>query len=177
MSKIEKLCKAYEQFGRLIAAIPDEKAKELAGIDVRGFIAEVAKNHAGATPSQIAAGLEQGWRETPRLIGRVADAWRPAVAKAWTDATANEYPEFLTRERVQLQKILDRGKIRNGAEFYRVQHEIDVLTGRSALMAELQVLYALVEAYQSRRLQAASLTRISKAMDRTAAIGGPPPRK
>ncbi len=53
------------------------------------------------------------------------------VSRAWHDATLDAYPEFLTAERQRLQKVLERGKIRTEAEFYRIRHEVDVLEGQA----------------------------------------------
>ena len=40
--------------------------------------------------------------------------------------------------------------LRSEAEFYRVRHEIDVLEGVPSRRSELENLYALVEAFESR---------------------------
>lgn len=152
MSKIEKLCEAYEKFGLAIATFPDDTSKELSSLctGVREFVSEARKQSPKPTSSQVAAGLEQGWRETPQQIQRVPTAWRSMVSKAWHDATLLVYPEFLTMEQQRLQKVLERGKIRTEAEFYRIRHEVDVLEGRADSQAELQRLYSLIDAYESR---------------------------
>lgn len=45
MSKIEKLCDAYERFGQAIATVPDDKSKELSAMSagVREFVSEAPK--------------------------------------------------------------------------------------------------------------------------------------
>lgn len=150
MSKIEKLYRAHSLFSELIAAIPDDRAKELASIDVREFVAKTLEQHPELKPSNVAAGLEQSWRETPRLIRRISIKWRPLVSKAWNDATLSAYPEFLAREKIQLQKVIERGRIRTEAEFHRVSHEIDVLEGEDAPLAQMQLLYSLIDAFQAK---------------------------
>jgi hypothetical protein len=152
MSKIEKLCDAYDRFARAIATIPDERVQELSvtSAGVREFVSEVLKRTPKPKPSQLAAGLEQGWRETPQLVQRVSIEWRALVSKAWHDATLLAYPEFLAMENERLQKVLARGKIKTEAEFYRVRHEIDVLEGLPKSLAILQRLYVLVDVYEGR---------------------------
>ncbi|MCZ2498110.1 hypothetical protein GN316_15195 [Xylophilus sp. Kf1] len=152
MTKIEKLCAAYEEFGRAIAAVPGERAKSLAdsSADVRAFVAKALSNSPKPTPSQVAAGLEQGWRETPRLIQGIGVEWRSKVAEAWFTATSNNYPEFLTKEGDRLQMIVTRGKIRTEAEFYLVRHEIDVLEGQGDKAQVLPGLYKLADEYEKR---------------------------
>lgn len=72
------------------------------------------------------------------------------VSKAWHDATLIAYPEFLAKEQQRLQKVIERGKIRTESEFYRIRHEVDVLEGRVDSQVELQQLYSLIDAYESR---------------------------
>lgn len=152
MSKIEKLCNAYEKFGQAIATIPDDESKALSRmcVGVREFVSGAREGTPKPTPSQVAAGLEQGWRETPQSIQRVAQEWRATVATAWHDATLLAYPEFLTTEQQRLQKVLERGKIRTEAEFYRIRHEVDLLEGRPGAHDELQRMYSLIDIYEKR---------------------------
>ena len=152
MTKVEKLCAAYESFGRAIASVPDEQARALTRVSegVREFVAGALQRVPRPTPSQVATGLEQGWRETPELIRGVAQQWRPEVARAWEDANQANYPEFLAKEKLRLQNVLARGKIKTESEFYRVRHEIDVLEAAANRKDELQCLYSLVDAYERR---------------------------
>ena len=152
MTKVEKLCLAYEAFGRAIEAIPGDKASRLAksSLGVRAFIAGAMSQTPKPTPSQIAAGLEQGWRETPILIQGFADEWRVKAAEAWLTATNGAIPEFLIKDQERMQKILTRGRIRTEAEFYRVRHESDLMEGQPHKAHELQQLYSLTGEYESR---------------------------
>lgn len=152
MSKLEKLCEAYEKFGLAIATVPDDKAKALSSnsLGVRQFASEARARIPKPTPSQIASGLEQGWRETLELIQCISVPWRTMASQAWHNATLEVYPEFLAMERQRLDKVLERGKIRTEAEFYRIRHEVDVLEGRPESGVELQRLYSLIDAYEVR---------------------------
>ncbi len=150
MSKVEKLCAASEAFADAIKGIPDERVKQLydtfAG--VRVFVAKVRTFVPKPTSSQIASGLEQGWRELPILIQGLPRQWRTMLSMAWSDATHKHYSEFYAKEHQVLQKILDRGKIRGEREYYRIRHEIDILEGESGERAALLTLYTLVNAYE-----------------------------
>ena len=152
MSKLEKLCEAYEAFERAISDIPDVKVSKLCGPvgGIRKFVADARARTPRPTPSQIAAGLEQGWRETPSLIQGVEAQWRPILTKAWHDATRSAYPDFLANERQRLEKVIERGKIRTEAEFYRIRHEVDLLEGEADSTVQLNRLYALIDAYEAR---------------------------
>lgn len=150
MSKVEKLCAASEAFADAIKGIPDERVRQLydtfAG--VRMFVAKVRTFVPKPTPSQIASGLEQGWRELPILIQGVPREWRAILSMAWSNATLKHYPELCAKENQVLQKVLNRGKIRGEKEYYRIRHEIDILEGEPGERATLLTLYRLVDAYE-----------------------------
>lgn len=152
MTKLEKLCAAYEAFGRAISDVPDTSANRLAQLSsgVRELVSDAFKRVPKPTPSQIAAGLEQSWRETPMLIQDIQPEWRAKVAEAWHTAAAGYYPEFLVKEEGRLRKIFTRGKIRTEAEFHLVRHEIDILEGAPGDATKLQTLYRLVDSFESR---------------------------
>ncbi|QOF75930.1 hypothetical protein [Variovorax sp. 38R] len=152
MSRVEKLCAACELFSLALKEIPG-KASETLGqscAGVRSFVATAREGTPKPTPSQLAAGLEQGWREVLDSLSGFPKEWRPAVAKAWFSATERAYPEFMANEERRLAKVLQRGRIRTEAEFYRVRHEIDVLEGQPDRQAELQRLYSIIGDFESR---------------------------
>jgi hypothetical protein len=152
MTKKDKILAAYERFGAAIAGIPDTQAQALrrTSAGAREFIAAVRARDPKITTAQASAGLEQGLRETPELIQAVAPEWRAAVAKAFYDALAHDYPEFLALEAERLKKVLARGKIRSEAEYHRVRHEIDVVEGDPSRHGELEELYGLIDAFDAR---------------------------
>lgn len=151
MTKTEKILAAYERFGVAIADIPDRHAQTLhrTSAGAREFVAGVRARDPKITTSHASAGLEQGLRETPELIQAIAPEWRAAVAKAFYDALAHDYPEFLTLESERLKKVLARGKIRSEAEYHRVRHEIDVVEGDPSRHDELKELYGLIDAFDA----------------------------
>jgi hypothetical protein len=152
MTKTEKILAAYERFGAAIAGIPDTHAQSLHRIlaGAREFVEEVRARDPRITTSQASAGLEQGLRETPELIQAIAPQWRVVVAKAFYDALAHDYPQFLALESERLKKVLARGKIRSEAEYHRVRHEIDLVEGDPSRHGELNDLYGLIDAFDAR---------------------------
>ncbi len=152
MTKTERIFAAYERFGAAIASIPDTHAQTLyrTSAGARAFVSEVRARDPKITRSQAGAGLEQGLREAPLLIQAVAPEWRTAVARAFYEALAHDYPDFLAQEAERLQKVLARGKIRSEAEYYRIRHEIDIVEGEPSRKGELQDLYGLIDAFEAR---------------------------
>lgn len=112
MSKLEKLCAAYEQFGHSLdemgGHVPETWIRMCT--QIRSFVESARKATPRPTPSQITTGLEQGWRDMLGLLSSVPKEQRSAVAKAWFDACANAYPEFLTLEEARLARVLERGR-------------------------------------------------------------------
>jgi hypothetical protein len=150
MSRIEKLCVAYEQFGRALMEMPGDVPEAMVAMctEIRGFVDAARERTPKPTPSQIAAGLEQGWREMLEFMSDVPRERRSAVATAWLAACEQAYPEFLAVEERRLARVLERGKIRTEAEFYRVRHEVDVLEGQPGKQSELHKFYALIDAFE-----------------------------
>ncbi|KQW45311.1 MULTISPECIES: hypothetical protein [unclassified Roseateles] len=152
MTKTERILAAYERFGVAIAEIPDRHAQTLHRVSsgAREFVAGARSLDPKSTTSQASAGLEQGLRETPELIQAIAPEWRSAVARAFYDALAHNYPEFLALESERLKRVLARAKIRSEAEYHRVRHEVDVVEGDPSRHGELNELYGLIDAFDSR---------------------------
>jgi hypothetical protein len=148
-TRSDQFLAAYARFAQAIALIPDPKAQELhrVALGVPRFVEEVKAREPRPTPSQVAAGLEQGLQEMPSLFDEVDVQWRWAVSRALHEALATECPEFTAHEAQRMQQTIRRGRIQTDAEFHQVRHRIDVLEGEPELGDELKHLYALVEAY------------------------------
>ncbi|MDM0039669.1 hypothetical protein QTH89_24725 [Variovorax sp. J22G21] len=86
----------------------------------------------------------------PEMFEGAKGEWQLTVNRAWHEATMANYPEFLAAEKLRLVKVLERGRIKTEAEFYRVRHEVDLLEGRPELHEELHKLYNLIDAYEAR---------------------------
>jgi hypothetical protein len=148
-TRSDQFLAAYARFAQAIALIPDPKAQELhkVALGVSRFVDELKTREPRPTPSQVAAGLEQGLLEMPSLFDEVDVQWRWAVSRALHEALATECPEFTALEAQRMRQTIVRGRIQDDVEFHQVRHRIDVLEGEPELGDELKRLYALVEAY------------------------------
>jgi hypothetical protein len=151
-SKYDKLFAVFESFSASLASLPDEKARQLAGSweKAKASYAELLASDSGVTKSKIAVGLEQGLRETPRLLQRVASPSRAIAIVAFHSAVKENYPEFFLKQEEALAKVLSRGTIRTEGEFYLVRAEIDRLEGSLGEDELLRECYGLVERFEQR---------------------------
>lgn len=150
-TKLQKLVAAYERFGAEIAGVPDAWAERLHIVSsgVAGFASDNLSRR-DTKPGELAAGLEQGLRETPDLSAAVAPEYRPKVAAAFYRAVTAEYPDFFNKDAKRLDKVLARGRIRTEPEFYLVRHFLDTLEGVPQATSTVQQLYELLGAYEAR---------------------------
>lgn len=151
VSKLDRLIAAYECLGEKLAGIPDPVVERTRNVclGVRPFIADACSKNPSVRPSQIAAGLEQGLRETPMLLEDTNQRWRSQALSAFRSAVTSNCPEFFAQDAESFERIRARGKIRTEAEFYLVRHLIDEAegAGQPALLKEL---YALAAAFEAR---------------------------
>jgi len=146
--KLTKLIAVFDQFHGAIEALDDPLAKRLAA-----NWTEIRSNYLAPTKaprSAYAAGMEQGLRETPLLLGSMPPPARKAAAEALAVAIAAHYPEFLLKDAAQLERIKVHGSIRGEREFYLVRHHLDILEGDPMRKQELQQWYELVDRFESR---------------------------
>jgi len=152
-SKYDKLFAVFESLCAQLAAVPDDDAYgvvrswENAKVQYAQWLSDP---RSGVTRSKVAAGLEQGLRETPQRLQRVAPQWRGQAVAALQTAIENEFPEFGAKQRGALSKILSRGSIRGESEFYLVRHEVDCLEGATGAEELLSKYYGLLEAFEAR---------------------------
>lgn len=152
-SKYDKLFAVFESLCAQLAAVPDDNARgqisswEKAKVQYAQWLSDP---QSGVTRSKVAAGLEQGLRETPQRLQRIAPQWRGQAVAALQAAIENEFPEFGAKQQDILSKVLSRGSIRGESEFYLVRHEIDRLEGTTGAEALLSKYYGLLEAFELR---------------------------
>jgi hypothetical protein len=150
-TKLDRLVAAYEQLGQDLAGIPDQAVERLRNscLEVRSLVADARSKDPSLRPSQIAAGLEQGLRETPMILASADKQWRARVVEIYRSTVASQYPDFFAKDAERFAKIRARGRIRTEAEFYLVRHEIDEADGAEdqELLGEL---YGLVDEYEAR---------------------------
>lgn len=151
-TKLQKIIAVYERFGADIASVPDAQAKMLhrTSMGAGKWVADLLSKDPAPRPSEIASGMEQGLRDTADFIRSVAMEWRATVMKAFHAAVSMEYPEFHSKDRQRLGRVLARKKIRTEAEFYLIRHQVDVLEGETGSDALVKVLYALIDDYEAR---------------------------
>lgn len=147
-TKYEKLFAAYEEFTRAIAGLNDPMAAMLcASWETTKRTHEQALASGGRT-SQLAAGIEQGLRELPMAL-RAEGGSHAAILGILHRAIAANFPEFFVQDAALLAAIVARSKIRNAREYYLVRHRIDELEGDAGAAAERDLLYALVDRFES----------------------------
>jgi hypothetical protein len=143
--KLSKLVAVFDQFHQELASVEDERAVQLNENwrQVRPRYAQPSGEH---PRSALAAGMEQGLRETPMLLKSFNPEVRAKAAKALSAAIRLHYPEFAVKDKERLEKIRARGSIRGENEYYLIRHHIDVLEGNEA--PELSEWYALIERFE-----------------------------
>ena len=148
IDKLTRLVAVFDQFYTAIGLLDDSVAEQLAGnwTSVRNRYVSPE----GAPRSAFAAGMEQGLRETPMLLGSMRPEARKVASEALATAITAHYPEFLAKDAARLDKIKVRGFIRSENEFYLVRHHVDVLEGELGREAELARLYELVGRFEAR---------------------------
>lgn len=148
VDKLTKLVAVFDQFYTTIGVMDDPLTKQLAGNweNVR----TQCISPKGAPRSAVAAGMEQGLRETPMLLGSMQSESRKAAANALVAAITAHFPEFLAKNAVRLDKIKVRGFIRSENEFHLVRHHVDIVEGESGREAELAYCYELIDRFEAR---------------------------
>jgi len=146
--KLTKLVAVFDQFYRDIAQLDDPVAQRL--VENWATIRNRYLEPASLCRSALAAGMEQGLRDTPEFFLSMSSAARKRASLALSAATASHYPDSLRKDAERLVKIKDRGSIRGENEFYLVRHRVDVLEGEPSLTDELHLLNRLIDKFESR---------------------------
>jgi hypothetical protein len=147
--KLSKLVAVYDEFQLALNSLEDGKATLLRENwpKVRGAYANPI---VGMPRSALAAGMEEGLRETPMLFRSMEPVARAIVGKALAMAIETHYPEFASKDAARLEKIVNREYIRGENEYYLVRHRIDVLEGDETRLPELGQWYVLIEKFEAR---------------------------
>ncbi|WP_294768803.1 hypothetical protein [uncultured Rhodoferax sp.] len=145
--KLTKLVAVFDQFHEAIVRLDDPTAKRLVEnwVGIRHHYVEPS----GVPRSALAAGMEQGLRETPMLLQSMHSQTRKCAVKALAAATSAHYPDFLDKDAKRLAKIVARGSIHGESEYYLVRHHVDLLEGEASQNEELRLLYALVGKHEA----------------------------
>lgn len=150
--KFEKLADVYAQLGAefrfsghaQLMELADAWAKSLS--QMRAMIGEAKR---GVNRSALAAGLEQGLRETPLVLASLPEIERNSALKAFRRIVQTNVPNFFQEEREAREKVIVRGKIKNEREWYLLRHRVDEIEGDASQTSELAELYKLLDAYEN----------------------------
>jgi len=146
--KLTKLVAVFDQFHEGLAMLGDARAKQLVAnwADIR----ERYVRPEGTPRSALAAGMEQGLRETPMLLASMGSSVRKLAADSLTAAIAAHYPEFLAKDAERLKEVKSRGFIRGENDYYLVRHHIDTLEGEAGRKDELRKCYEMVDRFEAK---------------------------
>jgi hypothetical protein len=148
-SKYDKLIAVYDEFFEALFCIPAENLGMLSKMWPGAKASYEAALGRGGSKAAIAAGLEQGAREMPMLIGSLDAEYRAFAMKALSKALLSHYPDFASKNAKRLAAVLNKGVIRNESQFFLVHHRIDELEGVGGSEVQLAELYRLVENFEA----------------------------
>ena len=148
-SRLRSLVAFYDAFHQALQREADPQAQKLCASWASVKPQYVGSSSAG-TPSQLAAGLEQGLRELPMLFKPMSARCRAAASQALASALHEHLPSFAAKQDERLAKLVARGSIRSEREFYLVRHAIEIAESDMQPPPVLSALYSLVERYESR---------------------------
>ncbi|SEL77532.1 hypothetical protein SAMN05216359_11694 [Roseateles sp. YR242] len=149
LDKLARLLAVFDEFHHALEGLDDSTSRRLAE-NWAGVRPQYAEPPAGIPRSALAAGMEQGLRETPMLMQAMNPEARRHAAKALASATLAHYPDFLAKTAERITKVKARGSIRGESEFHLIRSRVDELEGASGQSIDLQQLYKLLDAYEGR---------------------------
>jgi len=152
-SEFDQLYAAYTQLINEFRSLKHPKLDELANSLEKSFtqIDEwLAQPTPPVTRSALVTGMEQGLRETPQILADFPAELRELALKAYWKIVEHYVPDFVEKDRELIEKVKERGKIRNEREWYLLRHRVDELEGREGHNSELDALYELLGEYETR---------------------------
>lgn len=149
-TKLQKLVAVFDTFHNSLEALPGDDAKAFV-YNWKQTRSSYGNIPAGVRPSQLASGLEEALREMPMLFEAVVPEQRACINKAFSQALAEHYPDFLAKQHERFEKILAKGKISRESEYYVIRHYVDIYEGDEKHSVLLNQLYHLIDLYESRR--------------------------
>ncbi|WP_430461457.1 hypothetical protein ACQUQU_01390 [Thalassolituus sp. LLYu03] len=115
-----------------------------------GQINEIINNPDNAIkPSQIASGFEQGLRDTHLILGDLNAQYRSSAIEIFYKVVGSHLPSFFQKCKAQLERIVEKGKIKNENEWYLVRHRVDEIERQSNNDAELEFLNELLGKFEA----------------------------
>lgn len=152
-SQFEALQAIFDRFNAELSKVPHEKARAIA-INWGKFKEQqsdlLANRASGITRSKLSEGMKQGLRETPLILAGFPKEVHAPLLRVFRKITAEEMPGFFDFEREKLARVLERGRLRNEADWHLARHRVDEIQGDSTYQDELTLLLELLDAYERR---------------------------
>lgn len=152
VTKYDKLFAVFEALTKQLQLIPDEKLQVYVGflIQMPEQLNQILASNKGVTKSKLATGLEQALREAPETFSNLNPTVRLSALKALNASIQKEFPEFSEKSKGKIEKILNRGRIRNEAEYFLIRSEVDSLEGFDNQHKLLMQYYDLIDKFEAR---------------------------
>jgi hypothetical protein len=142
----------YDRFNNELLKCNDPHAATLARawVDAKAEFANWLSDPAKkVSRSSMASGMEQGLREIPMVLSGVPAPIRERLIKAFRQILQEEAPDFLSGDADKLIRIVKRGRLRNGNEYYLVRHRLDEIEGYDEHRDETIVLVGLIDSFEA----------------------------
>ena len=148
-TKFDKLVAVYTQIGNDFEQLDHPVLGDLAAVCFRASdVKEQLKNETPpAPPSSAVSGLEQGLRDLSLIVMNTPEDIRTTAVGCYRRALQDHYADFLEKDRIRLQKVLDRGHVRSEGEWYVLQHRLDEIEGDPQHAEEVEKLWELMDNY------------------------------
>ena len=148
-NKVELIAAALDRFHRNLAGIPDKAARELLGHWESMRPLHLAST-SGVNSSALAIGLEQRLWDLTLSVAAFTPEYRAFGARALLDAIEKEYPAFLKDWQARLDRIMERGKLRNESDYSMMRAAIDMAETDKVEPALLSRMTRMLEAFEAR---------------------------
>lgn len=78
------------------------------------------------------------------MLGDLNAQYRSSAIEVFYKVVGLHLPRIFQKSKAQLERIVDKGKIKNENEWHLVRHRVDEIEGQSNNDAELEVLNGLL---------------------------------
>ncbi|MEM4990008.1 hypothetical protein V8G57_21650 [Collimonas sp. H4R21] len=148
-TKLDAIVDTYEELAAEYRVLGDQKLIDLFDSFIP-FI-QTAKADPQVKRSAIAAGCEQGLRETPQFLTnfKLPEDIQSTALKIFYRVVETHMPAFFEKERQKREQIIRRGKIKGEREWYLLRNRVDEIEGDVAHEVELLELYRMLDDYES----------------------------
>lgn len=152
-TQFDALVAVYERFNQVLRSYPEPRTDALVtnwGNWKKQVGAELQRPQVRVSRAQLVAGLKQGLREMPNVLATVSPVSRLKLLRTLHVIVEEEMPGFFAKDTQRISQIIRRGRIRTEGELDVIRHRIDEIEGNVERSEELNALYSLLDAYESR---------------------------